>query len=199
MDLTLSHCTDALHLPVLQDAQDSPVVCCSPPLHPFFLARPWQVSSRSPQLYSSPAQARSQGLKRTTQRACGFRTPSPCYGVSATLPHTARSDRSKTPHLPNIPMVGSSRHRPPYIQPGPAVKHKHSKQQTYHTPCHAVLTSKYRKPDTSRSQPPRRRRFSGGAALASTWPCPPPSPRICMLPLLDPLPRSTGFTKTTKH
>ena len=46
-----------------------------------------------------------------------------------------------------------------------------------------MLASKDCKPDTGRSQPAGRRRFSGGAALSSsTWPCLPPPLRTCTPP-----------------
>ena len=51
-------------------------------------------------------------------------------------------------------------------------------------PCHALLASKDRRPNTGRSQLAHRRSFSGGAALSSsTWPCLPPL--LHMPPRLD--------------
>ena len=75
----------------------------------------------------------------------------------------------------------------------PVVKHKHRRATNQTainlTPCHAMLGRKDCKPDTGRSQPARRRRFSGDAALSSsTWPCLPPLLHTCTLPLLGPGP-----------
>ena len=68
-------------------------------------------------------------------------------------------------------------------QPGPAVKHMHSRHRTttYILPhallCYACQQSrKDRRPETGRSQPARR--------LSSTWPCLPPLLRKCTPPLL---------------
>ena len=105
-----------------------------------------------------------------------IRGGSPSQGGKCAMPPRAHATlmqmfEAEIPHLRDIAAVGLCRHRPPCVQPH---HYKHSRPILPRT---VPRYARQQRPQTStgRSQPARRRRFSGGAALSiSTWPCLPP-------------------------
>ena len=101
--------------------------------------------------------------------------------------------RPKVSNLPeDIAAVSSYRHRTPCVQPRPAVKHMHSRQQTKQTAMN-VLASKDRKPDTRRSRPERPTSATSRAALCS------PPPRGLACPLSYTHARGHGWAQALRH